>query len=183
MVRNDGTVINEETFWKCFEACFGTKVYDDKAVYDEFYRTEFQEVENYCGKNPRAKEVIEKAKEMGYRVVLATNPIFPSIATESRIRWAGFEPEDFEWYTTYENSSHCKPNLEYYKDVLQKVGCSPEECLMVGNDVSEDMVSEKLGINVFLLKDCLINKGDKDISSYPQGGFEELLNYLKELKK
>lgn len=182
MVRNDGAVTNEEVFWKCFEMYYGDKVYEHKPVYEEFYRNEFQEVEEFCGKNPMAKEIIGKAKEMGYRVVLATNPIFPSVATESRIRWTGLQPEDFEWYTTYENSNHCKPNLQYYQEVLHKIGCSPEECLMVGNDVSEDMVAEKLGMNVFLLKDCLINKGNKDISSYPQGGFEELLQYLQEIR-
>jgi len=32
---------------------------------------------------------------MGFRVALATNPIFPAIATEKRIRWAGLTPEDF----------------------------------------------------------------------------------------
>lgn len=182
MVKNDGTVKNEEAFWKCFESHYGTKVYEDKAVFEEFYRVEFQEVANYCGKDSKAKEVIEKAKEMGFCVVLATNPIFPAIATESRIRWAGLKPEDFEWYTTYENSSHCKPNPEYYKDILQKINCRAEECLMVGNDVAEDMVAETLGMKVFLLKDCIINKEEKDISSYPQGGFEELLDYLQEVR-
>ena len=43
-------------------------------------------------------------KELGLRAVLATNPIFPAVATRSRIRWAGLEPEDFELCTTYENS-------------------------------------------------------------------------------
>ena len=57
----------------------------------------------------------------------------------------------------------------------------PEECLMVGNDVSEDMITEQLGIRTFLLTDCLINKGGVDISQYPHGGFAELDAYLKEL--
>ena len=57
----------------------------------------------------------------------------------------------------------------------------PEECLMVGNDVSEDMVTEQLGMKTFLLTDCLINKAGVDISQYPHGGFAELDAYLKEL--
>lgn len=28
--------------------------------------------------------------------ILATNPLFPTVATKSRIRWVGLEPEDFE---------------------------------------------------------------------------------------
>ena len=57
----------------------------------------------------------------------------------------------------------------------------PEECLMVGNDVSEDMITEQLGMNVFLLTDCLINKENKNISHYPHGSFTQLHTYLKEL--
>ena len=52
---------------------------------------------------------------------------------------------------------------------------------MVGNDVQEDMVAKTLGMSVFLLTDCLINKEEKDISVYPHGGFEELREYLQKM--
>jgi FMN phosphatase YigB (HAD superfamily) len=120
-------------------------------------------------------------KEKGKRLVLATNPIFPALATECRMGWAGLSPEDFEMYTTYENSSFCKPNTEYYRAILYSIGLSAEECLMVGNDVGEDMVASTLGMKVFLLTDCLINKAGEDISVYPQGGFDELISYLETL--
>ena len=54
---------------------------------------------------------------------------------------------------------------------------------MVGNDVTEDMIASKVGINVFLLTDCLINKEREDINRYPRGSFEQLLNYIKKTKK
>ena len=114
-------------------------------------------------------------------MALATNPIFPAVATESRIRWAGLQPEDFELYTTYENSRYCKPNLNYYRDIVEQLDLTPEECLMVGNDVAEDMVVRELGMNVFLLTDCLINSAQKDISVYPNGGFPELLALIRSL--
>ena len=115
------------------------------------------------------------------RIVLATNPLFPSIATESRMRWAGLAPDDFELYTTYENSSFCKPNPKYYEEILGKLGVSAEECLMVGNDVTEDMIAETLGMKVFLLTDCLINKENKDISAFVNGSFSELMEFLAEV--
>ena len=116
---------------------------------------------------------------LGLRAALATNPIFPAIATESRIRWAGLEPEDFEFYTTYENTGYCKPNPAYYQELLNRLGEDPECCLMVGNDVTEDMIARELGMQVFLLTDCLINRKEKDISVYPNGGFDELMNYVR----
>ena len=110
--------------------------------------------------------------------MLATNPLFPAIATESRIRWAGLNKDDFELYTTYENSCFCKPNLDYYREILSRLGLQPEECLMVGNDVGDDMVARELGMQVFLLTDCLINKTNADLSQYPHGGFDELMAYI-----
>ena len=115
--------------------------------------------------------------------MLATNPIFPAIATKSRISWAGLQLEDFEYYTTYENSSYCKPNPKYYIDILEKLNCKPDECLMVGNDVEEDMIAQSIGMKVFLLTDCLINKNDKDITQFQHGGFNELYQYINSENK
>ena len=178
MINNDGSTTNEGAFWKTFTSIFGEKAYDDIDAFDEFYRTDFGKVQSVCGFNPKAAETVRKIRAAGLRTVLATQPIFPSVATEQRIRWAGLEPEDFEIFTTYDNSSYCKPNLSYYKEVLDKIGCSAAECLMVGNDVGDDMVAEKLGMKVFLLTDCLINQSGEDISKYPNGSFEELLKFI-----
>ncbi len=174
MIKNDGSVTNETAFWNCFTNIFGKKSLDDIPVFDAFYQNEFQTVAKDCGYTPKAKELIDCLKSKGYRLVLATNPLFPAVATESRIRWAGLSPEDFEYYTTYENSSYCKPNPNYYLEILEKIGCEPEECMMVGNDVGEDMITETLGMKVFLLTDCLINKKDVDITLYPHGSFDDL---------
>ena len=181
MVNNDGTYTNEQALWKEMVQVFGEKVKEDEALFDEYYRVEFQEVKKVCGFLPEAAETVRAIKDMGYRVILATNPMYPSIATESRIRWAGLEPEDFEHFTTYENYSSCKPNTQYYVEVLEKTGLKPEDCLMVGNDVEEDMIAETLGMKVFLLPADIINKYNKDISGYPQGTLADLMEYLKTL--
>ena len=181
MVKNTGEVNNEEAFWRTFDAIYGEGVRKDIPIFEDYYRNEFQQVQQVCGFNPQAAQVICYVKEKGLRTVLATNPLFPVVATESRIRWAGLKKEDFEVITTYENSRHCKPNPDYYLDIIEEIGVKPEECLMVGNDVKEDMVANSLGMKVFLLTDCLINKEDKDISVYPNGNFEALITYIDTL--
>lgn len=181
MTTNDGSCTNETAFWNAFTGILGEKVRDDMPIFDEFYRNEFQDVKNICGFLPDAVKTVRKLKEMGYRVALATTPMFPSIATESRICWAGLELDDFEFFTTYENYHYCKPNLNYYREVVEKLGVAPEECLMVGNDVGEDMVTEELGMKVFLMPADLINKVGKDITVYPQGDFADLLAYIDTL--
>ena len=178
MVKNDGSSTNEEAFWKKFSALMGEKVVEDKPLFEEFYRVEFQGARASCGFAPQAAGLVAKLKAAGYRVLLATNPIFPAIATENRIRWAGLEPEDFELYTTYENSCHCKPNPDYYRDILDRLALDPAECLMVGNDATEDTAAELTGMQVFLLTDCLINKENKDLSRWPHGGFDELEKFI-----
>ena len=178
MMANDGAKTNEEVFWDRFCEIYGKDAIKDKKTIDDFYRNEFQNVKNYCGFNPKASETVYKLKAAGFRVALATNPFFPQYATFSRIRWAGLEPSDFELITTYENSHTCKPNLSYYKEVLSTLNIMPSETLMVGNDALEDMIAKELGIDVFLLTDCLINTKNRDISQYPQGSFDELLTYI-----
>ena len=181
MVRNDGTRLNREVFWDAFRAVFGEKADRDRAEIDDFYRTHFPGVRASCGFTPMAKAAVEKCGALGLRVALATNPVFPAAATYQRIGWAGLTPEDFELVTTYENSSSCKPNLLYYKEVMEKLGVQPEECLMVGNDVVEDMVARKLGMRVFLLTPCMLNKYNEDIDQFPHGDFPELLTWLEKM--
>ena len=62
---------------------------------------------------------------------------------------------------------------------MAQLNVSAEECLMVGNDVGEDMVTANLGMKVFLLTDCLINRTGADISQYPHGSFAELAEFIE----
>jgi len=182
MVRNDGTESNEEVFWQGFNAIMGKDCRGDNELFMDYYRNEFQQVASDCGFDARAAETIATIKAMGFRVVLATNPLFPAIATHSRAKWAGLNPEDFELITTYENSRHCKPNPEYYRDIMATLDVQPENCVMVGNDVSEDMIAHTLGMKVFLLTDCIINKENWNIDQYPHGSFPELMNFIRGIK-
>jgi len=179
MVKNTGVTTNEDAFWQDFSRFFGESAREDIPIFDEYYRTDFQKVREVCGYHPGAAQTLALVKSLGLRTALATNPIFPAVATESRIRWAGLQPEDFELYTTYENSCYCKPNLDYYRCILKILGVTPEECLMVGNDVTEDMIAQQLGMKVFLLTDCLINREGRDISAYPHGSFPELMAFVE----
>lgn len=182
MVKNDGSCLNEDAFWSKFAEKFGEDRLADKPVFDEFYTNEFEKARVRCWHNPAAAETVRALKAQGFRVALATNPIFPAVATERRISWTGLSPEDFELITTYENSRFCKPNPAYYTEIVAKLGVDPAECLMVGNDVTEDMVARELGMSVFLITDCIINRENKDISVYPHGSFPDLLKYVEEHK-
>lgn len=183
MVKNDGSCTNSDAFWKVFESVFGAESRKDEPLFEEYYKTDFQKVKDACGYDPRANEAIQEIKSLGYRVALATNPLFPSIATHSRVKWAGMNPDDFALITTYEDYHYCKPNPAYYQEVLDNLGVTAQECVMVGNDVSEDMIARNLGMQVFLLTDCMINKNDEDIHAFPHGSFPELMEFIRGLNK
>ena len=143
MTVNDGSRANEEAYWEAYSASSGRTLNEELPVLDTFYNVEFDEVAAVCGRNPKAAELVRSLKAKGIRVILATNPLYPAVATESRMRWAGLNKEDFVLYTTYENSRHCKPNPSYYLDVLEECGLRAEECLMVGNDRHTDIAGAK----------------------------------------
>lgn len=181
MVGNTSDRTNEEVFWEAFSGCCGRDGQLDTPIFMDYYHNEFQQLKALCGFESAAAETVAELKDRGLRLVLATNPLFPAIATQSRAKWAGLDPNDFEIVTTYENSCRCKPNPDYYRELLGQLGLKAEECLMVGNDADEDMVAEEVGMQVFLLTPCLINRHGKDISQWPNGGFGELMAYIRSL--
>lgn len=179
MIASTGEKTNEQSFWDAFKMVFGDKALEDIEIHKDYYENDFDTLKSVCGYTPKSNEIVKYLKKKGIMVILATNPLYPLIATEKRIGWAGLDKNDFELITTYENSHYCKPNPDYYKEILEKLNLKPKECVMVGNDAQEDMIAEKIGIKVFLLTDNLLNSKNLDISKYPQGSFEKLYNFLE----
>ena len=180
MISNSSEVMNEDVFWQCITEDLGDDARDIEADIDEFYRGAFFLSKEACYCNPLIKKTVDELKAKGKHLRVATNPVFPAIASETRMQWGGVYPEDFEYITTYTNSKRCKPNVEYYQLLAEKFNCVPEECLMVGNDVSDDMPARDAGWKVFLVTDCLLNRRNADISVYPNGDWNDLLAYVEE---
>ena len=180
MVKNDGTCYNVDVFWKSIAEILGEEIYQYIPVFDAFYGNEFMEAKKFTGPNPMAKRAVELAGEKGQKVILATNPLFPTVAVHNRMGWVGLIPEDFDWITDYSNSRTCKPNPAYYLEIAEKFGLDPKKCLMIGNNAQEDAeAATAAGMSVFLVTDCLINEGE--MPNCPQGSFEDLIRYLENL--
>ena len=137
MVKNDGSKTNREAFWSYIDEFLPLSVEESEAIADAFYEDEFNQAKCTTQPTPLSDMVIKEAKKKGIEVYLATNPIFPRCATMNRIDWAGLDPEDFKIITTYEDHVYCKPNPEYFRQILEQFELDPSECLMVGNDVEE----------------------------------------------
>lgn len=183
MLMNDGKRTNEEVFWDKFCDLTSLKKEEVEKEFEEFYLNDFSLVKDACQPNPLAVTTIKLLKEKGYELVLATNPVFPLIATMERIKWAGLNQKDFIYISTFENSNYCKPNPKYYHSILAIIGKEPSECIMIGNSVKEDMMTKEIGFEVFLLTDNLLNVDNEDISKFKHGNFVDLFEFAKSLPK
>ncbi len=182
MYKNDGSRSNEQAFWDTFCQIFGEQARADEARFAEFYETEFDKARAACGFDADAAPVLRACRERGLRICVATSPLFPRIATYKRLQWAGIDPAEVEFFTTYEDYHYCKPSAGYYREVTARLGLDPAECLMVGNDVREDMAASAIGMPVFLLlNEYLLNRDGEDLTAFPRGDFDALLAYIGEL--
>ena len=179
---NDGRCTNEERFWQTFNELTDGPNEELGAALIEFYNKDFHSVlAGSCTPYHRANDILDCARRNGFRIILATNPLFPAVATHTRIRLGGMDPSDFEYITAYENSSYCKPNPDYFRELLEKLGIAPDECVMIGNDTRDDFSAHALGIPVFVNTDGLINRDNVDLSLHPHGGADELISYIESL--
>ena len=181
MIQNDGSCINSERFWSVFAGATGLDAARRgivEAACDDFYTNEFDTVRSVMRANEISARLIRAMAAKGYDLVLATNPLFPECAVETRLGWIGLKLRDFMLITHYANSTYCKPNPGYYREVFEKIGKKPEQCLMAGNSPVEDMCAGTLGANVFLVTDCLENESGIDIGAFPRGTLAELDAYL-----
>ncbi len=98
-----------------------------------------------------ARRAIDRAQALGFRLVLATNPTVPLAMTRHRLAWAGLADVDWAFLTHPEAMTRTKPSVEYYEELLAKLGCGPERCLMIGNDPRKDIPAMDFGIRTFIL--------------------------------
>ena len=178
--EGEGSSTNKECFDRAFSSESGIDSESFNARFVPFYSEEFHQLESAATRSERAIEVVEYLTKKGYELVLATAPLFPWQATHARIRWAGLEPSLFKTITTYEHCRYTKPHLSYYENVLEEIGRKAEECLMVGNDVAEDMVALQLGMSTYLVTDCLINCRGASIEGLRSGSFHDFQLFCKE---
>lgn len=142
---------NAAVFWDRFESVTGIGRQDGsfEADLERFYAEEFPSLRSSHGPMPGAQAVLSAARSAGMKVAIATNPIFPLVAIEERLRWAGIDPASPDLVTSFETSVATKPHAEYYRQIAAALGVSPDECLMVGDDSTLDMSAGEIGMRTY----------------------------------
>jgi len=149
-----------------------------RAALDDFCREDLPGLGHLVQGHPLATSLLEACLAHDWRIVLATNPIFPRAVIDARINWGGLDAELFCHVTSYEASRHCKPHAEYFAEVLAVLGMAADSCLMIGNDTHHDMAARQVGLPTCLLTQWRI---DHEGSCFPadwKGTHEELLCQL-----
>ena len=182
MLNNQGQKLNCDVFFDEIEAHTQTAREELVSHMDGFYTNEFLHVRECTRSDERVLSAVRQLKHKGYRLILATNPLFPRVATNTRIAWAGLEPGDFEYISYYDNSHYCKPNPKYFIEILNRLELKASECYIVGNDIVEDMGAVALGFKGFLVLDHVI--GDlKKVPQCEQGNYSDLLRFAENLSQ
>ena len=174
---------NADIFIENFFTSTGLDEKEVMPVFEQFYLNEYRQLGQYYEPIPLVNEIVTLAKSKGYLLVLATNPLFPLLAIKERIRWAGINNEIFSFITCYEKMHASKPNPRYYQEITDIINISPDKCLMVGNDVEEDLVAKEIGMQTFLVHDYIINRRNIPITADYQGTLQDLFHFINSLKK
>jgi FMN phosphatase YigB (HAD superfamily) len=153
VLANNGQVVNVDCFMNVF--CTGYEEHREEfwRRFMEFYETEYDQFQPLASTPPGVRDLLLQLREKALKLVIASNPLWPSIAQNKRLSWAGLGDLQFDLVTHMENTTYCKPKVEYYREICSKIEEEPEACLMVGNDPVNDMVVGNIGMKTYLVTD------------------------------
>lgn len=178
MKNQDPAITNKQAFDADFFPRLGCAAANIRPVIQSFYEEDFSKLRPYTRPRPEARPLVQALFDEGYDVVIATNPMFPRLAVEHRLNWAGVLDLPFKLVTTYENSHFCKPNPRYYREVLSKLDCRPDEAIMVGDDLGNDIEpARQVGMHTY----WVVNTDRDSHSSYPglRGNLADCLAWVQ----
>lgn len=154
MITNDGSMTNEERFWRVFQEKTGVGREALLPVTERFYRDVYPRLAFVARPVAIAPQLVSEVKAAGMIVVLATNAIFPKVAILERMRWGELDPNLFDLITCYETMHAAKPNPLFYREILERLGVAPCDAVMVGNDPELDVrAAKEAGLSAYLVDD------------------------------
>lgn len=182
MAKNDGSISNAEVFWKEFETLTGLSAEETEPLFTEYYQGSFNSIAETVTANPATARAIATLKSKGYRLAVTTMPMFPLVAVEARIGWAGLNPADFIFATDYANSTSIKPYARFYEEALRRANANAEHVLMVGNHTREDGWATNLGCDIYFVTDHLIESEDGlTVDQCKHGSMEDFARFCETL--
>ena len=168
LLKATDKMIAKDDFMRTLEAEFDDSFYpvlaiEKKELIDkiiDFYAGEYLNLRRFTRTQPDAIDLINFAFANSYTVAIATNPLFPLMAMQSRLEWADLplEKYPFSLVTSFETFHFAKPNPAYYAEILAQLGWPEQPVCMIGNSLSDDILpAAKLGMPTYWITDKQIN--------------------------
>jgi FMN phosphatase YigB (HAD superfamily) len=122
---------------------------------EQFYAEVYGGLRRYTAPRPDAPRAVRSAFSAGCDVVIATNPLYPATAILQRLAWAGVPAHEYPYalVTSYEEMHAGKPRHEYFREIAERIRRQPVECLMVGDDLAQDMIAKSVGLRTYWITD------------------------------
>lgn len=112
------------------------------------------------------QQLVEKIQAQKYAMIIATNPIYPAEAVRQRLEWSGLSNdfEDYALVTHAENMHFVKPSPAYYAEIVARVGVEPDEAIMVGDNLKNDILpAQQVGLHTYHIRSGQIAKTQSDL--------------------
>lgn len=177
--RPDRTL--KEAFDPDFYPALGITETQVQQPIDDFYANIFPTLNHVTKPRPEAVKLMDEAVQRGWRIAIATNPLFPLAAILHRLDWAGLSAQKYPYAVvpSYESFHFSKPNPAYFAELLGRFGWPQGATIMVGNDADHDIRGAHLiGIPTFW-----ISNGSRYPDGFPapsaSGNLEDLIPWLE----
>ena len=172
------------TLREVFDAYFFKKLGMERdslqATIDNFYDEVFPTLGSLTTARPEAVPLVDWAFAQGYRVAVATNPLFPLEAIEHRLRWADLPPEKYPFalVSSYERFHFTKEAIAYFGEIMGLMGWPEDPVVMVGNDVDMDLrPAQQAGFPVYWVRNGI--ETSSEFLLIPQGSLGEFHAWLE----
>ena len=152
--KNNGQISNKDYFLAGFSRGYEDRLDELWQRFQYFYEKEYDKLKVNVSLPDSLNDVFNELLQGSFTLVLASNPLFPENVQLKRLAWAGLAHVSFTLVTHIENMTFCKPRLEYYLEICDKIRVAPQNCLMVGNDPINDMIAARVGMKTYLTDDA-----------------------------
>jgi FMN phosphatase YigB (HAD superfamily) len=120
-----------------------------RSIVENFFKKDYPKLRHFYRPITNAKDALIIARQLGYKLILATNPVWPESCVKLRLRQCGYDPQMFNYITHAEIMHSSKPQQSYFTGCLRLANTTSAATVMIGNDEYKDGVCRTANISYY----------------------------------